>query len=462
MLTMYLFSSRVATIMITDSVTENENEEHNEPDVDGSEEDIREELDQTERNVRIESSTSSPHSIEEQQHQLDIQPFPSLEGQSASSEALEGFGLTEGHSDDESSINTVEQHKQHQVNTHEVTLSENQGASSRTLGGPLPTESNPDGEAILLPTEQQQQVDIQSSRLLEDDGVRSADLEEPTPIPPYSSDELNREEQSQQLLSSSPANRTTSVNQQNITTYEYQQHSTTINHDRDDASDHTLHNAPRSRRVWEEDRQASECRRCNRRFNFLVRRHHCRRCGLVVCDRCSSHRIRLPPEEIVQDPAIDPSHYPLIAVHPQRVCDVCNRLPIKEVLASSSSPRRRATAPVSMSHMKRSPSSQSLMTECPVCGTDLLGMQKEDQEKHLQLCLNTGSPPVRPPRYLVYELSENSPQIDYECPICFEEFKAGEKIARMICLCSYHRHCLSDWLERGKGCPVHYDATISA
>jgi hypothetical protein len=33
---------------------------------------------------------------------------------------------------------------------------------------------------------------------------------------------------------------------------------------------------PRSQRVWEMDRQAPECRRCHRRFNFLVRRHHCR------------------------------------------------------------------------------------------------------------------------------------------------------------------------------------------
>jgi hypothetical protein len=35
---------------------------------------------------------------------------------------------------------------------------------------------------------------------------------------------------------------------------------------------------PRSQRVWEMDRQAPECRRCHRRFNFLVRRHHCRYC----------------------------------------------------------------------------------------------------------------------------------------------------------------------------------------
>lgn len=40
-------------------------------------------------------------------------------------------------------------------------------------------------------------------------------------------------------------------------------------------SDQTLLNLPRQR-VWEADRQAQECRRCNRRFNFLIRRHHCR------------------------------------------------------------------------------------------------------------------------------------------------------------------------------------------
>ncbi|ORY96888.1 hypothetical protein BCR43DRAFT_440430 [Syncephalastrum racemosum] len=242
--------------------------------------------------------------------------------------------------------------------------------------------------------------------------------------------------------------------------------------DEDNGSDQTVLNP---RRVWESDRQAAECRRCGRRFNFLVRRHHCRRCGQVVCDRCSSHRIHLPPEDIIQDPMVDPSHYPLIALHPQRVCDACIRLPVKQIASSTASSSQRP-APM---HMKRTGSTQSLMTECPVCGRPLLGMQKQDQENHLQQCLNKGSPPVRPPRYigksgrksqrgrsrlntyaLVYELSEDSPQISYECPICFDEFKAGDKVARMICLCSYHHRCLTDWLERGKGCPVHYDATI--
>lgn len=40
---------------------------------------------------------------------------------------------------------------------------------------------------------------------------------------------------------------------------------------------------PRSQRVWEMDRQAPECRRCHRRFNFLVRRHHCRYVVHYIC-----------------------------------------------------------------------------------------------------------------------------------------------------------------------------------
>jgi hypothetical protein len=42
------------------------------------------------------------------------------------------------------------------------------------------------------------------------------------------------------------------------------------------SDEQTLSEPPRPRHVWESDRQASECRRCNRRFSFLVRRHHCR------------------------------------------------------------------------------------------------------------------------------------------------------------------------------------------
>ena len=43
-----------------------------------------------------------------------------------------------------------------------------------------------------------------------------------------------------------------------------------------------------------------------------------------------------------------------------------------------------------------------------------------------------------------------------ECAICFEEFRKGQKMARLNCLCTYHQHCIDDWFSRGNHCPVHY------
>ncbi|CAO3683447.1 unnamed protein product [Rhizopus microsporus] len=155
---------------------------------------------------------------------------------------------------------------------------------------------------------------------------------------------------------------------------------------------------------------------------------------------------------------ISSSQYPFLASQSQRVCDTCYREPIRR--SSESYHRKYSRQYMLGSEMQRSNSSQSLMIDCPVCGTSFLTMQKEEQEQHLQRCLNVGSPPVQSPRYIVYELPQDSTQVGEECPICFDEFSKGDKIARMICLCTYHQHCLSSWLQRGKGCPVHYDTML--
>lgn len=44
-----------------------------------------------------------------------------------------------------------------------------------------------------------------------------------------------------------------------------------------------------------------------------------------------------------------------------------------------------------------------------------------------------------------------------ECVICFEEFEIGDAIARLECLCRYHKHCIWEWFDRkGNGdCPIH-------
>ncbi|XP_039490936.1 zinc finger FYVE domain-containing protein 26 homolog [Drosophila santomea] len=50
-----------------------------------------------------------------------------------------------------------------------------------------------------------------------------------------------------------------------------------------------------NRQQWTRDEEASHCMCCRRAaFTMLMRRHHCRRCGRVVCYACSTHRIRIP------------------------------------------------------------------------------------------------------------------------------------------------------------------------
>uniref|UniRef100_A0A182MSL9 FYVE-type domain-containing protein n=1 Tax=Anopheles culicifacies TaxID=139723 RepID=A0A182MSL9_9DIPT len=65
-----------------------------------------------------------------------------------------------------------------------------------------------------------------------------------------------------------------------------------------------------SRDRWVKDEEALQCMCCRRTFSMLNRRHHCRRCGRVVCHSCSKKKLRLQ------------SFYEDVAV---RVCDDCWR-----------------------------------------------------------------------------------------------------------------------------------------
>ena len=53
---------------------------------------------------------------------------------------------------------------------------------------------------------------------------------------------------------------------------------------------------------WQPDSEVSECPICSRQFTFWFRKHHCRKCGRVVCANCSPHRITIPRQFIVHPP----------------------------------------------------------------------------------------------------------------------------------------------------------------
>ena len=60
-----------------------------------------------------------------------------------------------------------------------------------------------------------------------------------------------------------------------------------------------------------EDALRPNCSHCDALFTMSKRRHHCRLCGDVFCDPCSTHRVNLP----LEGPEFE---------KPVRVCDFCN------------------------------------------------------------------------------------------------------------------------------------------
>jgi hypothetical protein len=76
--------------------------------------------------------------------------------------------------------------------------------------------------------------------------------------------------------------------------------------------------------TWEADIHAKSCRLCTRKFGLISRRHHCRRCGLVVCDKCSPYKVFLNPSEILQDPEGTLESTSILASHHQRICEKCH------------------------------------------------------------------------------------------------------------------------------------------
>ncbi|XP_028268014.1 pleckstrin homology domain-containing family F member 2-like [Parambassis ranga] len=62
---------------------------------------------------------------------------------------------------------------------------------------------------------------------------------------------------------------------------------------------------------WIPDHCAYKCMRCLRKFSTIIRRHHCRMCGFLVCNSCSKHRAVIPH------------------IHPterQRICTLCHKM----------------------------------------------------------------------------------------------------------------------------------------
>ncbi|XP_046360379.1 E3 ubiquitin-protein ligase ZNRF2-like [Haliotis rufescens] len=81
--------------------------------------------------------------------------------------------------------------------------------------------------------------------------------------------------------------------------------------------------------------------------------------------------------------------------------------------------------------------------KCPVCSKFI---PPDDIECHLVICLTK-------PRITYNE--DVLPDDKGECVICFEDLQKGDTIARLPCLCIYHKACIDKWFEVNRSCPEH-------
>ncbi|XP_036374847.1 E3 ubiquitin-protein ligase ZNRF1 [Megalops cyprinoides] len=88
-------------------------------------------------------------------------------------------------------------------------------------------------------------------------------------------------------------------------------------------------------------------------------------------------------------------------------------------------------------------SSRHATVRCPFCFRPFPGGRIEE---HLLSCLT--SPPLP---YNVDTLTKDSG----ECSICLEDLLQGETIARLACLCIYHKSCIESWCKVKACCPEH-------
>lgn len=117
--------------------------------------------------------------------------------------------------------------------------------------------------------------------------------------------------------------------------------------------------------------------------------------------------------------------------------------------------------------------------ECPVCHHELpsrhLPNFEAAREAHITACIMShSSTPTRgggvpapsgtpsssslPRRtgMFPYKATEKDCVDSAECTICLEEFEVGVDMARLECLCRFHRRCINAWFERHPGqCPMH-------
>ncbi|KAK7950988.1 Zinc finger- FYVE-type [Apiospora aurea] len=309
---------------------------------------------------------------------------------------------------------------------------------------------------------------------------------------------------------------------------------------------------------WQPDAEVTLCPICRTQFSIFVRKHHCRKCGRVVCANCSPHRITIPYQYIVRPPG-DQALLRASGIWDEegtmmdfsnigggervRLCNPCVPDPNTTPPQSQGQPSAHGPPFSPRSAHQRSQSSASVTSygnpeasgsgfssffmtnspasayprnrsvtvssvrvipciilfsccyerpapaappqipeedECPVCHRELPSRELPNfevlREAHINSCITSHSsyspapsnpnqqgghntPPPRAVRrtgMFPYVATEKDCVDSAECTICLEEFEEGVPMARLECLCRFHRSCITAWFVNHPGrCPVH-------
>eukprot|EP01065_Artemidia_motanka_P024118 TRINITY_DN2874_c8_g1_i1.p1 TRINITY_DN2874_c8_g1~~TRINITY_DN2874_c8_g1_i1.p1 ORF type:complete len:279 (+),score=92.12 TRINITY_DN2874_c8_g1_i1:56-892(+) len=98
---------------------------------------------------------------------------------------------------------------------------------------------------------------------------------------------------------------------------------------------------------WKRDAEVKCCEGCEAAFTLFNRRHHCRMCGCIFCNKCTAERRALPPHVGLDGP--------------QRVCRECRvRLDqAKTVTPLPSQPPSQSGSPPADSHRAAQPAARA-------------------------------------------------------------------------------------------------------
>ncbi|KAL1254970.1 hypothetical protein QQF64_013031 [Cirrhinus molitorella] len=80
--------------------------------------------------------------------------------------------------------------------------------------------------------------------------------------------------------------------------------------------------------------------------------------------------------------------------------------------------------------------------DCPACSKFVCS---DEVDAHLLMCFS------KPKHYNDDVLARDSG----ECSICLDDMVQGDTIARLPCLCVYHKGCIDEWFEINRSCPEH-------